>query len=244
MSSFTNPRIVRKSKPNRKFTENTYRKAKPRLLEDFLHRCAYSLQHVDRVGWTIIEVDHHNPTLNGAARNRYENLFPATRHCNGTKSNNWPSKEARRKGVRFLNPCREGDYGTQIFEDANTHELIGITPAAKYHIRVLGLNAPFLINERKERTALMILMQENSRNHLAVKQGGQGSYERASKADRSHDSTNSPHSAWSVGCPDHLGVRSRSRTATASFEQFKLNRQQGVFSCALASSPPLPPAER
>lgn len=107
-----------------------------------------------------MEVDHFDPTLKGHQRNAYENLFPSTRHCNGSKSDIWPSREAREQGVRFLNPCEEEDYGSQIFEDSRTHLLVGTTPAASYHIRVLGLNAPFLVNERAERAALIQLLNE------------------------------------------------------------------------------------
>jgi hypothetical protein len=160
MPTSSSPRVTRKNKPRRKFSENTYRKAKPYLLADFSQRCAYSLQHVARVGWSIIEIDHFDPTLKGAQRNKYENLYPSTRHCNGSKSSTWPTKEQRHRGIRFLDPCKEADYGQQIFEDPVSHELIGITPAAKFHIRVMGLNAPFLVNERAERTALHQLFDQ------------------------------------------------------------------------------------
>jgi hypothetical protein len=66
----------------------------------------------------------------------------------------------RRRGVRFLNPCREGDYDHQIFEKAATGELIGTTPAAKYHIRILDLNAPHLIQRRLERTAWNAILKD------------------------------------------------------------------------------------
>jgi len=160
MSPSKKPRVVRTHKPKRKFTENTYRKSKPSLLQDFGQRCAYSLQHVHRIGWTDMEVDHHNPKLTGAARNRYENLYPASRHCNGSKSDNWPDAKMRRSGVRFLNPCEETDYGDQIFEDSKSFLLVGTTPAAIYHIRVLGLNAPHLIEERKERSLLAEILEK------------------------------------------------------------------------------------
>jgi hypothetical protein len=157
MSISTKPRVER-SPLKRKFTKSTYRKAKPFLLRDFGGRCAYSLQHVDRVGYKCMEVDHFNPTLKGAERNKYSNLFPATRHCNGSKSDEWPSVRARKAGLRFLNPCQEQDYGVHIFEDPRTHELIGLTPAGKYHLRYCDLNAPHLILERKERAQLRALL--------------------------------------------------------------------------------------
>lgn len=129
-------------------------------MKDFDQRCAYSLQHVERIGEITMEIDHHNPTLKGVALHQYENLFPATRHCNGSKLGSWPSKEAQAKGVRFLNPCKEQDYGSQIFEDPNTHVLIGTTPAAIYHIDVLQLNAHFLVQERIDRAVLSELISQ------------------------------------------------------------------------------------
>lgn len=157
MSTSTSPRVVRHPL-KRKFTDSTYKKAKPFLLRDFAWRCAYSLQHVDRVGYKCMEVDHFNPKLKGAARNNYKNLFPATRHCNGSKSNHWPRPEMRKIGIRFLNPCEEMDYGVHIFEDPNTFELISATPTGRYHIRFCDLNAPHLILERKDRATLRKLL--------------------------------------------------------------------------------------
>lgn len=43
------------------------------------------------------------------------------------------------------------DYGEQIFENPDTHELIGVTTAARWHIRVCGLNADHLVQERRRR---------------------------------------------------------------------------------------------
>lgn len=159
MLASTNARIER-HQPKRQFTESTYRAAKPFLLHDFGGRCAYSLQHVDRVGYKSMEVDHFNPTLSGLARNKYPNLFPATRHCNGSKGCLWPDLYLRKAGVRFLNPTKEHDYGVHIFEDPATHHLLGATPAGKYHIRCCDLNAPHLVLERRDRAKLNELLNE------------------------------------------------------------------------------------
>jgi len=159
MLASTKPRIVR-NPPKRQFTEATYRKAKPFLLNESGGRCAYSLQHFERVGYRCMEVDHFNPTLRGPARNDYANLLPATRHCNGAKSDLWPTAELRRVGARFLNPTKEQDYGVHIFEDAESHELVGVTAAGRYHIRCCDLNAPHLVLERRDRAKLQRILNE------------------------------------------------------------------------------------
>ena|ERR1041385_2442236 len=163
MSTSTKPRIVRGKKPKQRFTENTYRKAKPYLLRDFERRCAYSQQHTDRsLGERTMDIDHYNPMLQGAARNKYENLFLATRHCNGSKSNTWPTKSARKHGIRFLNPCEEMDYGVHIVEHPETHRLIGLTPAGDFHITCCDLNARHLVDERRERAKIHALINDTA----------------------------------------------------------------------------------
>ena len=101
-----------------------------------------------------MDIDHHNPTLPHPAKNKYQNLFLATRHCNGKKGKSWPSAPQRAAGIRFLNPCEEMDYGVHLFEDPVTFEIWGATRAGKYHIRMLDLNAPHLVEERRTRDKL------------------------------------------------------------------------------------------
>jgi hypothetical protein len=151
---------LRKNKPAKKrFTQSTYRKALPFLLKDFEGRCAYSLVHFNDCGTRDMEIDHHNPTVSGNARHNYENLFPATRHCNGKKSDEWPTRAMQKKGIRFLNPCKEQDYDSQIFEKEDGR-LVGTTPAARWHIMMLDLNASHLIHRRNERRKLKILLRD------------------------------------------------------------------------------------
>ena len=98
-----------------------------------------------------MDIDHFNPKFKKNYLQSYDNLFLATRHCNGKKHGFWPDPEAQSKGVRFLNCCEEQDYGVHIFEDPDTHKVFGVTPAGIYHVRILDLNAEDLVNERKMR---------------------------------------------------------------------------------------------
>jgi hypothetical protein len=98
-----------------------------------------------------MEIDHFDPTLNGAARNEYSNLMLATAHCNNFKREKWPHKVLRDQGFRFLNPTLEQDYEEHLFEDPETHELVTTTPTGRYHIDMLDLNNKAFVRERKAR---------------------------------------------------------------------------------------------
>ena len=52
------------------------------------------------------------------------------------------------------------DYGEQIFEDPETHKLVGVNPAAIWHIRICGLNAEVLIRERSRRAGHLRYLRE------------------------------------------------------------------------------------
>ena len=99
-----------------------------------------------------------NPRLSARIRNRYVNLCLASRHCNNSKRRHWPTRPQIKDGLRFLDCCREWDYGEHIFEDAVTHRVYGVTPAGRYHVRMCDLNAPHLISERKTRSRLRLVL--------------------------------------------------------------------------------------
>ena len=153
-------RVRRGEPPKGKLNSKNYRRrALPALLRDFERRCAYSRRHEQQAGGlTHMEVDHFNPTLPGRLGNKYSNLFLSTRHCNLKKHAYWPTPADQKKGIRFLNCCEEMDYGVHIFENPETHELVGVTPAGRYHIIACDLNADHLVTERRERSLLRALL--------------------------------------------------------------------------------------
>jgi hypothetical protein len=156
------PRIKRGTGPRQKLRPHNYReRALPFLLADFAERCAYSMQHVSRPGLRSMEVDHFNPKLPARTRNSYKNLFLATRHCNNSKRQHWPSPTQQGRGLRFLNCCEEQDYGEHIFEDRETHRVVGVSPPGRYHIRMCDLNAPHFIKERRDRSTLLRILTQN-----------------------------------------------------------------------------------
>ena len=148
------PRLERIKSAETQYPRTKYRQALGPLLRETNDRCGYSLQHVLDLGRKSMEVDHFNPTLRHPFRNRHGNLIAASRHCNGAKSDTWPTEEERREGLYLINPYEEADYGKHIVEDPGTGELIGKTTTGRWHIEILDLNADHLIQKRLDRTRL------------------------------------------------------------------------------------------
>jgi hypothetical protein len=155
MSISTAPRIRRGAGPKKVLKRTTYKNAKPELLRDFESRCAYSMQHLNRAGGhKCMEIDHFDPRKKNDFIQEYNNLYLSTRHCNGSKRAVWPTASQMRAGLRYLDCCKEMDYGSHLFEDATTHRLIGVTTTGVFHIRSCDLNAPHLVNERRVRAKI------------------------------------------------------------------------------------------
>ncbi len=155
MSDFSVPRIKRGSGPSAKLKDwNVRKRAWPFLIKDFQSRCAYSMRHVTYCGESDMEIDHFNPTLKQSARHCYRNLMLATALCNNNKNATWPTPAELRRGIHLIDPTKESDYGSQIFENSSTHELIGTTPAGRYQIDILDLNNPSFVFERRHRSSI------------------------------------------------------------------------------------------
>jgi hypothetical protein len=148
------PRLERVKDAGTQYPKNKHRAALTSLLRETGDRCGYSLQHMRDFGRKTMEVDHFNPKLRHPFRNRHGNLIAASRHCNGAKSDTWPTEEERREGLYLINPYEEADYGKHIVEDLRTGELIGKTAAGRWHIEILDLNADHLVQKRLDRTRL------------------------------------------------------------------------------------------
>lgn len=171
-------RVARGRAPEGRLTQFNYRsRASEALRRDFNDRCAYSQRHTLFAGLTNMDVDHFNPRLYGDRRHQYDNLMWSTHICNVAKSDKWPTKEEEQRGQRFLNPCKEWEYGDHIAENPVTHELVGKTPEGRYHIRMLRLNDESFVWERTMRAEFLQVLAnpalrqgsfEEIRNQLAV----------------------------------------------------------------------------
>jgi hypothetical protein len=109
---------------------------------------------------SIMQVDHFDPREKKNAIQRYSNLFLADSRCNLSKSDTWPNEDEKRQGLRFLDCCAEQDYDECIFEHPETHELVGTTPAARYHIDTIDLNSPELIEQRQKRSEYLLTISD------------------------------------------------------------------------------------
>jgi hypothetical protein len=116
------------------------------------------MQHSLTVGLKTMEVDHFNPRLQPRFLHRYRNLYLASRHCNNSKRQRWPTESQIEEGIRFLDCCAEWDYGKHIFENPLSHRVYGVSPAGKYHIRMCDLNAPHFVRERRIRAQLQTIL--------------------------------------------------------------------------------------
>lgn len=94
-----------------------------------------------------MEVEHFDPRKKKHLFQDYQSYNLSSRHCNSCKGKHWSNHPE----ARFLNPSFEEDYGVHIFEDPDSHKLVGVTPAGIYHVLKCGLNAPHLVKERQER---------------------------------------------------------------------------------------------
>ena len=168
MFGSSKPRVNRSAKPDVRLTRRNLRqKALTLLLQDFDERCAYSMQHWKKAGGLkCMEIDHFDPRLKSKFIQDYNNLFLATRYCNGAKSTWHPNPGDAKLGLRLLNCCEEQDYGLHIFEDPGDHKLVGVTPEGKFHIRICDLNAPHFVYERRKRAEIRTRLENTP---IAVK---------------------------------------------------------------------------
>ncbi len=121
-------------------------------MEDFERRCAYSLVHVETLSDHNMEVDHHNPTIKTRKLHAYGNLYPAISLCNNSKSGVWPKPKQMAQRLRFLDPCKEQDYGVHLFEDPDKGcELVAVSPEGLFHWENCDLNNEWLKRKRRER---------------------------------------------------------------------------------------------
>ncbi len=150
-----------------------YRKYKPYLRLDFVHRCAYCTIHEYDWGSSInFDIDHFRPKSNKRFTSlecAYSNLYYSCNRCNRLKWQTWPTDEQFARGERFIDPCAESP--TRHYHDDGTGLLKDDTAAGRYQIKHIRLNREALIFLRQRRRKKLMEIREVVRLIRALRRG-------------------------------------------------------------------------
>ncbi len=141
------PHFVRRlSAP--KSRKQDYRVFREPVREDFRQTCAYCLlSEVWAAGPENFELDHFRPkAVFPQLTMSYYNLYWACHVCNQMKRDVWPGREAREKGIEFVDLCSSSF--AEHFVAQKNGKWRGKTLAARYTIDALRLNRPHLVELR------------------------------------------------------------------------------------------------
>ena len=143
------PIFVRR-KPNPP-EEMDYTKYRELVREDFRECCAYCLLHETlAAGKNNFELDHFRPKSLpefASKHNDFYNLYYSCHVCNHTKGQRWPNNRLRKRGYRFVDPCKE-NFSKHFREEADG-TWTPITKAGEYTEGRLRLNRRHLTEIRR-----------------------------------------------------------------------------------------------
>lgn len=144
-----------------KFTD--YRRYKQHVREDFQYRCAYCRLHESAYGLRrSMSIDHFRPkALFGNLITEYSNLYYCCGPCNDRKSDHWPDATQQKRGMRFVDVCRdEWDDHLEVIQDV----IAAKTRAGQYTSEKLKFDRPGLVRRiRNLRFAIEQAERELSR---------------------------------------------------------------------------------
>ena len=129
------------------------------LRQRYDFRCGYCGVSETDVGGELT-VDHWRPLAAGGDESG-DNLVYACIRCNQYKGGFFPSPDDLAHTRRVLHPLRD-DLSAHIHENRRTGELEPVTATGRFHISLLQLNRPALI-ERRLRRRLAELLTEKQR---------------------------------------------------------------------------------
>lgn len=133
-------RIPKHSYKGERWKTNTSNKK--RLVEDFMHRCAYCDDHDHYSGgYNTYHVDHFAPKSKFKELEFvYENLMYSCPYCNAAKKDKWIGDNSENSVFNdegFINPCTN-EYDRHFFRD-NTGNIKPLTNIGRYMYRELKL---------------------------------------------------------------------------------------------------------
>jgi hypothetical protein len=123
------------------------------------HRCGYcGVGEVEAGG--ELTVDHHHPVSAGGD-DAADNLVYCCPRCNGYKHDFVPNADDLKHGRRILHPLRD-PIAAHLRLNAATGRLEPLTPTGIFHIELLRLNRPQLVEHRLA-VRLRELLEESNR---------------------------------------------------------------------------------
>jgi hypothetical protein len=104
-----------------------------------------------------LTVDHYQPVSAGGD-DRDDNLIYACFRCNTYKGDFYPSPDDSRAGNRILHPLLDS-VASHVGENPQTGLLEPLTPSGRFHILLLRLNRPQLVEPRLARRLRELLLE-------------------------------------------------------------------------------------
>lgn len=123
----------------------------------FNYRCAYCGVSEADVG-SELTVDHFRPVSVGGDDEDL-NLVYACHRCNLLKADFYPDKQDLAMGRRVLHPMLD-DVSKHIRENLQTGRVEPLTETGAFHIALLDLNRPPLVNYRLRRNLITLLVKK------------------------------------------------------------------------------------
>ncbi len=105
-----------------------------------------------------LTVDHYQPLASGGTEDD-NNLVYACVKCNQFKHDYWPNTEQLARGLRILHPLLD-DISVHISPNNETGLLVALTITGAFHIKLLHLNRPQLIEHRLTQQLYIFLRQQ------------------------------------------------------------------------------------
>ncbi len=115
------------------------------IRQRFAYACGYC--DVDEVSaGGVLTIDHYRPLSSGGG-DSLDNLIYACVRCNQYKHSFWPTAKDERLGFRILHPLHD-NLSAQYRLDVASGRLEPLTETGRFHITLLRLNRPQLIQHR------------------------------------------------------------------------------------------------
>jgi hypothetical protein len=105
-----------------------------------------------------LTVDHYQPRVAGGSDND-DNLIYACIKCNQYKGDFWPDADDVTHGRRVLHPLQD-DREAHVVEHEQTGSVEALTETGRFHMALLRLNRPQLVEHRLVRRLQRVLREK------------------------------------------------------------------------------------